>query len=78
VPRVLHDTDPTTKTGLDQIQNTDRWPSSNWLAARPRASLRRRLLVVHPTPAPGRHELKFRSANVNGFTLNVNYHLIVA
>jgi hypothetical protein len=24
VPRVLHDTDPTTKTGLDQIQNTDR------------------------------------------------------
>jgi hypothetical protein len=22
VPRVLHDTDPTTKTGLDQIQNS--------------------------------------------------------
>ena len=25
-----------------------------------------------------RHELKFRSANVNGFTLDVTYHLTVA
>jgi len=38
VPRVLHDTDPTTKTGLDQIQNTDRVANSSRLAARRRAS----------------------------------------
>ena len=31
-----------------------------------------------PPPAPGQHVLKFRSANVNDFTLDVTYHLTVA